>query len=329
MSQHFLLSAAARSLSEEGIWRMTDREVEATFAKMRWGSNGGEPFCPRCGCTIVYDCRRGNGAPRWRCKACRHSFSLTSGTIFASFKLPVRKYLLAILKFVNEVKGKSMLAFARELDVQYKTAFVLAHKIREAMASEIRILRLGGDGVVAEIDGAYFGGYIKPENLKEKRIDRRLAENQSPKKKVVVAIRERGGRTLTQVFKSESESQRYIRERVARGTVLHTDMAGDYSVLEAYYVVHRIDHEKAYSYNGACTNGVESFFSRIKRAEFGHNHHMAGPYLVRFAQEAAWREDYRRNSNGEQVMSILRLALALRPSVDFSGYWQRAPIVRV
>ncbi len=329
MSQHFLLSAAARSLSEERIWRMSDEEAEATFATIRWSSNKGKPFCPRCGCVIVYDCRRTNGAPRWRCKACRHSFSVTSGTIFASHKKPFRTYLAAILMFCNEVKGKSMLAMARALDVQYKTAFVIAHKLREAMASEVKVLRIGGEGVVAEVDGAYFGGYVKPENQKKDRVDRRLAENQSGKKKVVVAIRERNGRTITQVFKSEAESQRFIRSRVARGTVLHTDEAGEWNVLEAHYVVHTINHDQAYSYNGACTNGVESFFSRIKRAENGHHHHIAGAYLVRFAQEAAWREDYRRHSNGEQVMVIARLALRLSPSVDFSGYWQRAVGARV
>ena len=65
---------------------MSDEEAEAMFLKIRFWQNKGEPFCPRCGCTTVYDCRRANGAPRCRCKACRHSFSITSGTIFASYK---------------------------------------------------------------------------------------------------------------------------------------------------------------------------------------------------------------------------------------------------
>ena len=70
----------------------------------------------------------------WKCKACSHQFSVTSGTIFASRKLPVRDYLLAIAIFVNGAKGHSALQLSRDLDCQYKTAFVLAHKIREAMA---------------------------------------------------------------------------------------------------------------------------------------------------------------------------------------------------
>ena len=133
-------------------------------------------------------------------------FSVTSGTLFAWHKLPLKSYLMAIALFCNEVKGKSMLAFCRDLDVQYKTAFVLAHKLREAMASATKALRIGGEGRTAEIDGAYFGGHVRPENLATERIDRRLAENQSGKRQVVVAMRERGGRTLTQVFASEADA---------------------------------------------------------------------------------------------------------------------------
>ena len=75
--------------------------------------------------------------------------------------------------------------------------------------------------------------------------------------------------------------------------------------------------------DGACTNGAESFFSRMRRAENGH-HHIAGVYLARYAQKSAWREQYRRADNGAQVRGVFALALKARPSVDFSGYWQRA-----
>ena len=123
---------------------------------------------------------------------------------------------MAIALFCNEVKGKSMLALCRELDVQYKTAFVLAHKLREAMASSTKALRIGGDRQVAEIDGAYFGGHIRPENLTIERIDRRLAENRSGKRQVVAPMRERGGRTLAQVFPAEADAVAAIRLRIAK-----------------------------------------------------------------------------------------------------------------
>jgi transposase-like protein len=152
MAQHFLLSAAARSLSPGKVMRMSERGAENVFVRLRWPQTDGKPVCPRCGCQICYDCRRSDHQPRWRCKACRADFSATSGTLFAWHKLPLRTYLMAIALFCNEVKGKSMLALCHDLHVQYKTAFVLAHKLREAMASSIKALRIGGEGRAAEVD---------------------------------------------------------------------------------------------------------------------------------------------------------------------------------
>jgi ISXO2-like transposase domain len=249
---------------------------------------------------------------------------VTSGTLFAWHKLPLGTYLMAIAVFCNEVKGKSMLAFARDLDVQYKTAFVLAHKLREAMASSLSALRIGGEGRTAEIDGAYFGGHIRPENLAIDRIDRRLAENQSGKRQVVVTMRERGGRTLAQVFPAEADAVAAIRQRVAKGTTVHADESPAWNPLHARFAMLRINHQDGFSIGGACTNGAESDFSRLRRGELGHHHHITGPYLVRYAREAAWREDFRRVGNGEQVYGVVELAMRCRPSVDFCGYWQRA-----
>jgi hypothetical protein len=110
---------------------------------------------------------------------------------------------------------------ARDLDVQYKTAFVLAHKLREAMASSMKALRIGGEGRIAEIDGAWFGGHVRPENLAVDRIDRRLAENQSGKRRVVVVMRERGGRTLPQVFSAESAAVSAVRLRITKAGLEH------------------------------------------------------------------------------------------------------------
>jgi transposase-like protein len=324
MTQHFLLSAAARSLSPAKVIRMSDQGAENVFARLRWPRTDGKPVCPRCGCEICYDCHRSEHQPRWRCKACRADFSVTSGTLFAWHKLPLKTYLMAIAVFCNEVKGKSMLAFSRDLDVQYKTAFVLAHKLREAMASGVKALRIGGEGREAEIDGAYFGGHIRRDNLAADRIDRRLAENQSGKRQVVVAMRERGGRTLAQVFPAEADAVAAIRSRIAKGTTVHADESPAWNPLHASFSMRRINHQDGYSIDGACTNGAESYFSRLRRGELGHHHHIAGPYLARYAQEAAWREDLRRVSNGEQVHGVAGLAMGCRPSVDFCGYWQRA-----
>ncbi len=90
--------------------------------------------------------------------------------------------------------------------------------------------------------------------------------------------------------------------------------------LHARYVVKTINHQLAHSDNGACANGAESFFSRMRRAEIGHHHHIAGVYPSRSAQESAWREDYRRAPNGSQVSGVVALALKADPSVDTCGF---------
>jgi hypothetical protein len=324
MSQHFLLSRAAKTLTLAQVMRMDHAEAEKLFARIRWHETDGAPVCPRCGGTAVYNVRRPKGPPRWRCKACNKEFTITSGTLFHSRKMPVQSYLAAISIFVNEVKGKAALALSRDLCTSYKTAFVLAHKLREAKASELKGAMVGGAGAIVETDGAYFGGYVKPANLKENRVDRRLARNQSGKRKVVVIVRERGGKTVPAVFKSESAALSWINSRVCDDTMmLVADEAPSWNPLHGKFDVARIDHQQAYSVNGVYTNNAESFFSRLRRGELGHHHHIAGPYLIRYSQESAWRENNRRVANGEQTNRTVKLALSCKPSVDFSGYWQR------
>lgn len=139
MAQHFLLSRNAKTLTLAQVFRMSDADAEAMFRKVRWAETDGAPVCPECGSLDAYECRRASGALRFRCKGCKADFSITSGTLFSSHKLPLRQYLAAIAIFCNEVKGKSMLALSRDLGLAYKSAFVLCHKMREAMAQEFRL----------------------------------------------------------------------------------------------------------------------------------------------------------------------------------------------
>jgi hypothetical protein len=106
-----------------------------------------------------------------------------------------------------------------------------------------------------------------------RREDRWLRRNQSGKRKVVVAIRERGGRTLAGVFRSEAGALNFIRRQVPRGTTLYADEAGSWKDLHARYELYRINHQEAYSLGGEYdinTNTAEGFFSRMRRAEIGH-----------------------------------------------------------
>jgi transposase-like protein len=320
VAQHFLLSTKARTLSLAKVLRLSDTEAYEAFKAIRFADNGGEAFCPKCGSVDLYTLAR---RQMWRCKGCGWQFSVTSGTIFASRKLSIRDILAAIAIFTNGAKGISALQLSRDLDVQYKTAFVLAHKIREAMASEDKAAKVSGH---VEIDGMHAGGYVKPANYKEHRRDRRLARNQNGKRMVVIAARERNGKTITFVSKTEDASVAELHNRIAEGSTVYADEASHWDAFHARYETKRINHSQAYSDGEGCTNQAESFFSRLRRAEIGPHHHIAGPYLASYAAEMDWREDRRRVSNGEQFASILRAAAIHPVSRQWKGYWQRRAI---
>ena len=318
MAQHFLLSAAARTLSLRSVYQNGEDKAYETFCRMRWAETEGKPVCPRCGGLDAYtiSTRR-----KFKCKACGHQFSVTSGTIFAGRKMAFVDLLAAIVILANAVKGVSMLQLSRDLDCQYKTAFVLAHKLREAIASEIKGAKLSG---TVEVDGCYFGGIIRPANKKEDRIDRRLAENKSDKRRVVVVARERSGRTITTVTRSEADGLAFVESVVSTNSTIHADEAAHWDALHAKYATMRINHQQAYSLNGACTNQAESFLARLRRMVMGQHHHVSPQYLYQFAAEAAWKEDHRRLSNGELSYKQLGLAMAHPVSRVWAGYWQRA-----
>ena len=229
--------------------------------------------------------------------------------------------LAAIVLFVNGAKGLSALQASRDLDVQYKTAFVLFHKLREAMQRELEGVKL--DGVV-EMDGAYFGGHMRPANQKKDRVDRRLSKNQTGKRQCVVVMRQRGGRTLPFIVRQEGDAVPMVRDHVSTLSTVHADEASSWDALHAGWQTWRINHSEAYSLDGACTNQAESYFSRLRRMEVGTHHHIAGPYLRSYAGEAAWREDNRRVDNGGQAMKLVHGSMASRQSRDWTGYWQRA-----
>ena len=168
------------------------------------------------------------------------------------------------------------------------------------------------------------GGTIRQQNRKLDRIDRRLAMNQTGKRQVVVVMREREGRTLPFVFRSEEEAVPTIRERVLPGTTVYADEAPGWDALHARFDVKRINHGIAFSDDDACTNQAESYFARLRRAEWGQHHHISGLYLGAYAREMAWREDTRRQPNGALHGLVAGAALAHPVSRVWKGYWQRA-----
>ena len=319
MAQHFLLSAASRTLSLRSIYKAGEDAAYQTFCEMRWPETNGEAVCPKCGHDEAYKITTRR---KFKCKACSHQFSVTSGTIFASRKMDFVDLLAAICIVVNASKGISMVQLSRDLDCQYKTAFVLAHKLREAMADEVHTGEILEGHV--EIDGAYFGGHIRPANRVEDRIDRRRKKYQTGKRRVVVALRERRGRTLPFVTMGEAEGVELAKEHVCRSATMTADEASHWDLLHSGWNVGRVNHSVCYSDDGIHTNLVESFFSRLRRMVSGQHHHVSPQYLHQYANHAAWLEDNRCVDNGSMAYGLVECAMDAPVSRNWKGYWQRA-----
>jgi len=326
MSQHFLLSAKARTLSVLQVMQMTEGEAFSVFKELRWGK-GDAVACPCCGVVADHAFRRDRR--QWRCRDCGHTFSVTSGTIFANHKLSLKTYLAAIALYANAAKGMSALQLSRDLGCQYKTAFVLAHKIRESLMAHRDESALSGE---VHMDGAYVNGYIRPKNKKAERIDRRLAKHQRQDKRCVFVMRQKAeaeregaAKTLTFVLKAENQEDvsKLAGAFVRKGTVICADESNAYDPLHARFETRRVNHSQEYRADDGTTNNLaESYFSRFRRMQYGQVHKFGNLYLANYANEAAFREDTRRWSNGEIFREVTQRCARTRTSRDWCGYWQ-------
>jgi transposase-like protein len=280
--QHFLLSSEAVDLSAEDIASMSDAQVRRLVRQMRWPDTKGKPVCPTCNHDRIYEMASG----RLKCAACRKLFSETSGTILHSHKLPLRTILMALFLWANGAKGVAALHMRRNLAVSYKSAFILLHKLREAIGDARAELKVGG---VVEIDAAYVGGYVRPPNVG--REGRRPTVKS--RKQCVLTMVERGGSTVNLVVEGETT-----------GAIL---AAVGKHVLPG------------------STNIAESNHSRLRRAEKGVHHRLSGQYLESYVREMAYRGDRRRRANGDVFREIGEMALTHPVSRISTGRWQARP----
>ncbi|PTM98339.1 IS1595 family transposase [Mycoplana dimorpha] len=313
--QHFLLSPECRTLTVLDLAKMRDATAYDWFKRLRWPETEGKPYCPKCGTVRCHTMSRS----RFKCteKTCKAVFSVTSGTVFHARKLSFKKMLIAIWFSVNSVKGKAALQLSREIGVQYKTAWVLLMKLREAIAWRREEMVLDGQ---VEIDGKYAGGHIRPENKAEE--SHRPSPQEIPEHEASVRPRDppaRAGRP----DEDGDAAWAAVRDHVSREATVFADEHGSYNDLAGLNKLQRVNHSKAYQTDdGTNTNQVESFFSRVQRAYVGIHHRFSLKYFDWYVAEFAWREDCRQVSNRGHTFQVLGKALSRPTSRYLCGYWQ-------
>ncbi|MEG9488959.1 IS1595 family transposase [Mannheimia indoligenes] len=325
MAQHFLLSSKARTLSPLKIARLSDDEAFSLLCELRWGSKE-DVVCPKC--DVKHKAYFISTRKQWRCKHCKHTFSVTSGTIFANHKLPIQTYLYAIALFVNAAKGISACQLSRDLDVQHKTAFTLAHKIRESLQEQKALFPLSGE---IHIDGTYVHSVPRPKNKKSERVDRRLKANANPNKRAILVMRDKSedsvGAKHTMTFPIMSENAEVVNKLatayIKPNSRIHTDESSAYDELMANYDLYRVNHQREYRSDEGITNNLaESYFARFKRMYYGQVHKMSNVYLDNYANEIAYREDTRRLDNLSLFNDVTSKCLATSSNNYWKGYWQ-------
>lgn len=296
------------------VARMSEEDARRVLMTCRWPETAGRPVCPKCGHDEVYII---GGRRTFRCKRCRTDISVTSGTIFAGAKISAKDLLFAACIFVGGAKGVSSLQLSRYLGCQYKSSFVLAHKMREAMQRP----ELGLGGTV-QVDGCSIGGHRIPSNesgATGKRRYRRNLKNQ----RVVVVAREPFGNTKAFVGKKESESVTAVVGTLAPGSIIHADGSKAWNSLSDSYELARVHHCDAYSQDGVHTNWAESYFSILRKMHYGIHHQISAQHLEAYANELAWRQDNRQLTENDKVRLLLKRCLTAPPSETWRGYWQR------
>ena len=286
----------------------TDEEkARAAFEAVRW-PNG--PVCPQCGNLDQEKITKGQGkAARpglYYCTACHGQFTVTVGTVMERSKIPISKWLFAMHLMASSKKGMSAHQMHRMLGVTYKTAWFMAHRIREAMR-DASPTPMGGAGKSVQADETYYGHSKRAKSYRKG----------NRHKNKVVALVEPGGRA--RAFKVERVDVGTVRNilmtNAHRTSELHTDESRLYTEVGKEFAAHKtVEHgwnQRGYyvGKDGQTTNNVENFFGIFKRGMKGVYHFCGEQHLQRYLDEFSFRYS---NRSGNGVSDGERAALVMK-----------------
>ena len=253
------------------------------------------PICPHCGSVSKEHYALQGTAHRpglMKCKDCRKQFSVTVGTVFERSKVPLHQWMQAVYLICSSKKGCSSHQLQRTLDVQYKTAWFMSHRIREAMKSPGGMFSSGGGTV--EADETYVGG--KESNKHRSKRDKKNIGGVG--KQMVFSLVERGGKVYSQhlpTINAKTLRPMLNKHLDTKNTRLMTDGEGQYRLVAPMFKSHDVVNHGAGEYvrGDAYTNTVEGYFSILKRGIIGTFHHVSPQHLQRYVNEFDFRYNHR------------------------------------
>ena len=257
--------------------------------------------CGHCGSTKTREVPKAKPMPYW-CTGCRSYFSVRTGTAIAHSRVPLRKWAITIYLELTSLKSISSMKLHRDIGVTQSTAWFMLHRIRQAWATRSDSDQFSGP---VEVDETYMGG--KRSNMSNAKRKELAGTGRGPAGKVaVVGAKDRASnRVAAKVVESTDKPtlQGFVAEHTAPGATVYTDEAPAYEGLPFEH--ESVKHSVAeYVRDMAHTNGVESFWSMLKRAHKGTFHKMSPKHLDRYVQEFAGKHNIREMDTAAQMTAV-------------------------